>query len=177
MQANPRTIRTTLDWLYRISGGLAAVSLLLILSLIVAEMIARWTGFSLPGSSNYAGYSMAAASFLAMAYTLNQGAHIRVNLFLSRLGRYRRIGEIWCFAVGAVLVSYFAYYAIKTTYWSYKLNDISQGQDATPIWIPQLAMCLGTTVFAIAMIDRLHDLLTGDLSPSAEQAIEDHHME
>jgi hypothetical protein len=69
------------------------------------------------------------------------------------------------------------YYAVKTTYWSYKLNDISQGQDATPIWIPQLAMCLGTTVFAIAMIDRLHGLLTGNLSQSAEQAIEDHHME
>jgi TRAP-type C4-dicarboxylate transport system permease small subunit len=165
MQAKPGTIRTALDWLYRISGGLAAVSLLLILGLIVTEMIARWTGFSVPGSSNYAGYSMAAA------------AHIRVNLFLSRLGRYRRIGEIWCFAVGAVLVSYFAYYAVKTTYWSYKLNDISQGQDATPIWIPQLAMCLGTTVFAIAMIDRLHGLLTGKLSQSAEQAIEDHHME
>ena len=173
----PEQSRAVLDWLYRVSGGLAAAFLLLILVLIVAEMIARWTGFSLPGSSNYAGYSMAAASFFALAYTLNQGAHIRVNLILSRLGRYRRIGEIWCFGVGVVLVSYFAYYAIKTTYWSYKLNDISQGQDATPLWIPQIAMSFGTTIFAIAMIDRLYGLLAGKWSQSTKQAIEDHHME
>lgn len=177
METKPGNVRLALDWLYRVSGGLAAVFLFLILCLIVTEMIARWTGFSVPGSSNYAGYSMAAASFLAMAYTLNHGAHIRVNLLLSRLGRYRRIGEIWCFAVGAVLVSYFAFYAVKTTYWSYKLNDISQGQDATPIWIPQLAMCLGITVFAIAMIDRLHGLLTDKSLQAVGQTIEDHHME
>ncbi len=163
-------VRAVLDRLYQLCGALAAICLLLILAFIVAEMIARWTGISLPGSSSYAGYSMAGATFLAMAHTLNYGAHIRVKLFLLRLGRFRRWGEIWCFAVGAALVSYFAWFAIKTAYWSYKLNDISQGQDATPLWIPQLMMCIGTTVFAIAMIDNLLQLLFGGLSAEERRA-------
>ena len=163
-------VRAGLDRLYQFCGALAAICLLLILAFIVAEMIARWTGISLPGSSSYAGYSMAGATFLAMAHTLNNGAHIRVKLFLTRLGRFRRWGEIWCFAVGTALVSYFAWFAIKTAYWSYKLNDISQGQDATPLWIPQLTMCIGTTVFAIAMIDNLLQLLFGGLSAEERRA-------
>ena len=40
-------------------------------------------------------------------------------------------------------------------HWSRKLNDISQGLDATPIWIPQLSMAIGTTVLAVAVVDNL----------------------
>ena len=87
------------------------------------------------GGPDYAGYFMAGASFFAFAYALNNGNHIRVTLVLGTLGKYRRIGEIWCFAMATLLAVYWARYAIKITYWSYKLNDISQGQDATPIWI------------------------------------------
>jgi len=170
-------VRAGLDRLYRLCGALAAIFLLLILVLIVVEMIARWTGVSLPGSSSYAGYSMAGATFLAMAYTLNHGAHIRVKIFLARLGRFRRWGEIWCFAVGTLLVSYFAWFAIKTAYWSYKLNDISQGQDATPLWIPQLTMCIGTTVFAIAMIDNLLQLLCGNAAAAGGSSAADRRTE
>ena len=38
---------------------------------------------------------------------------------------------------------------------SYQFHDISTSNDATPLWIPQLSMALGTTVLAIAFIDEL----------------------
>ena len=44
---------------------------------------------------------------------------------------------------------------------SYAFNDISTGLDATPLWIPQLGMAIGTTVFALAFAVDLVDLLTG----------------
>ena len=44
---------------------------------------------------------------------------------------------------------------------SYQLNDISQGQDATPLWIPQLVMAIGGTLFALALVDRLVQVATG----------------
>ena len=109
----------------------------------------------MPGATNYAGYCMAESSFLMLAYALNQGAHIRMSLVLGKLGRYRRIGEIWCYGVAAVTATFFARYAIKTNYWSWKFNDVSQGQDAWPIWIPQLVMSLGTVLLAIALWDHL----------------------
>jgi hypothetical protein len=34
-------------------------------------------------------------------------------------------------------------------------NDVSQGNDATPLWIPQIAMAVGAIVLLIAMVDDL----------------------
>ena len=177
MGAFGRRLRPILDGLYNLCGGIGAVFLLLILCIIVVQMVARWTGFTVPGSTDYAGYAMAGASFFAMAYALNHGAHIRVSLFLSRLGRRRRWAELWCFGIGTVLAGYFAYYAIKGTYWSFKLNDISQGQDATPLWIPQLSMSVGVSVLALALADHFCRILFGGTGKLGDQAAADQHSE
>ncbi|MCP4383411.1 MAG: TRAP transporter small permease subunit [Hyphomicrobiales bacterium] len=152
-------LRRFLDGLYFLGGVIGALFLIAILVLIVIQMLARWTGEVFPGAPDYAGYSMAAASFFAFAYALNQGSHIRVSILLSALGKWRRWGEIWCFGLGALLASYFAWYAVRTTYLSYKLNDISQGQDAWPIWIPQLSMAAGTILLALCFWDNLMQLI------------------
>lgn len=167
-----QTLRVWLDRLYDMAGALAAFCLVALLIIICLQMIARWSGLIFLGSTAYAGYCMAAASFFALAHTLNHGGHIRVSLFLSQLGRYRRFAEIWCFGIGSVLAVFLAYYAIKAVRVSIMLNDISQGQDATPIWIPQVPMALGATLFAIAMIDRLIRILTGDSYQLGKGAIE-----
>jgi Tripartite ATP-independent periplasmic transporters, DctQ component len=88
-----RRLRPWLDRLYDLCGGLAALFLIVLLLIIVAQMAARWSGQQFPGSTDYAGYCMAAASFLALAHTLNRGAHIRVALLLTRLGRWRRLAS------------------------------------------------------------------------------------
>lgn len=153
-------IRKFLDGLYTAGGVAAALCLVAILVLIVIQMLARWTGEVFPGAPDYAGYCMAAASFFAFAHALNRGAHIRVSILLNALGpRMRRIMELWCFGIATALAWYFAYYAARTTHFSYKFNDISQGQDATPIWIPQMAMVIGTVIFAIAATDHLISVL------------------
>ena len=154
-----RGLRRGLDALYLASGIAAALFLIAILAIIILQMLARWTGQVFPGATDYAGYCMAAASFLAFAYALNHGAHIRVSLFLSALGSHRKWGEIVCFGLGAVIATYFARYAVKGTYWSWKLRDISQGLDATPIWIPQLAMSFGTVLLAICFWDNFIRLI------------------
>ena len=158
-----RRMRRILDALYTAGGVLAAVCLVGILSIIVLQMSARWFGEVFPGSTDYAGYLMAAASFFAFAHALNHGAHIRVSILLNALGRWRRWGEIWCFGIGSMLSVYFAYYAVKATYWSHKLGDISQGQDAMPMWIPQIPMAVGTVLLAVCFVDNLIRLIaTGD---------------
>lgn len=162
MSTGLRAVRRGLDALYFGCGLVAAACLIAILVLIVLQMAARWTGQVFPGATNYAGYAMAAASFFAFAHALNRGAHIRVSILLNAVGTTGRwILEIWCFAIGTALAWYLARYTVKAVYWSWKLNDVSQGQDATPIWIPQLAMAAGAIVFAIALTDHLvHVLFT-----------------
>ena len=89
-----RLLRKTLDTLYLAGGVLGGLFLITILGLIVAQMVARWTGQVFPGATNYAGYSMAGASFFSLAYALNKGAHIRVTLVLGALGIYDIISSM-----------------------------------------------------------------------------------
>lgn len=171
-----RLLRKSLDALYLAGGILGALFLISILVLIVLQMGARWTGTVFPGSTDYAGYCMAASSFFALAYALNHGAHIRVTLLLNGMGTWRRYGEIWCYAVAAVIATIFARYAVKANIWSAKLHDISQGQDATPLWIPQIAMSAGTILLAIALWDHLIRILLtshAGVQPSAVDGRED----
>ena len=123
-------------------------------------MIARWTGEVFPGAASYAGYAMAAASFLAFANALNRGAHIRVSILLNALPKGpKRLLEIWCFGLAAVIAWYFTYYAYWFVYWSWKFNEISQSQDATALWIPQSVMVVGGGILAIALTDNLLQLV------------------
>lgn len=154
-----RILRRLLDALYLGAGGLAALSLLALLLVIIAAMAARWLGLQFPGGTEYAAYLLASSSFLALALALRRGAHIRVGLLLNALGPRRRWGELWCWAIGSALGGYFAWYSVAMVRWSYKLHDISQGQDATPLWIPQLTMAAGAVIFTIAMLDGLVSLL------------------
>jgi len=159
-----RALRRGLDALYLISGVGAALCLIVILALIVIQMLARWTGEVFPGAPDYAGYAMAAASFLAFASALNRGAHIRVSILLNAVPNgLRRWLELWCFGVGTAIMWYFVWYAQKFVYWSWKFNEISQGQDRTPLWIPQSLMLIGAIILAIALTDHLlHVIFRGD---------------
>lgn len=152
-------MRNFLDRLYTASGALAALCLMVLLGIIVAQMICRWLGVSFPGSTAYAGYFMAASSFLAFAYALNADSHIRVSLFLNALGERRYWAELWCFAIGTLASGYMAYYAVRLVQGSIRWNDISQERDAMPLWIPQIPVAIGAILLAICFLDNFISLI------------------
>jgi len=170
-----RSLRAVLDALYRLGGVLAAISLFGVFVIIVAQMVARWSGVSLRGSTDYAGYLMAASAFLAFATALDRGYHIRVTMLHAALGkRLGRWAEVWAFGVGTTIAVYVAWYACKAVVWSRKLGDLSQGLDATPLWIPQTTMAAGAILLAVAFLDHfLRVLVTGrhGVGDVAEDAI------
>lgn len=172
-----RTIRRALDALYFGCGVIAAGFLVVMLGIIVAQMLARWTGHVFPGATSYAGYAMAGASFFAFAHALNRGAHIRVGLLLTAVGRHRRWLELWCFAIGTAAAWFLARYAINMVWWSWKLGDVSQGQDATPLWIPQSLMAFGSVVFAIALTDHLLRIIFAGDHGIRSDTVEQSHAE
>ena len=145
-----------LDRLYGASAALAAVAMVMLLVMVLLSIASRQLGFNVPGVDAYAGYMMAAAGFLALAHTLKRGEHIRVTLLLSALhGGPRRGLEIWALAAASLLAALFAAYSCKLAWQSYTFHDISTSNDATPLWLPELAMAVGTVVFAIAFVDEL----------------------
>lgn len=150
------TLRRLLDALYNAAAYLAALSLVGTLVMVLVGIAGRWLQFHLPGTDAYAGYCMAAAGFLALAHTLKRGEHIRVTLVLEHVPpRAIRALELWSLAAATALAALFSFYSVRLAVQSWQFNDISTGNDATPLWIPQLTMAFGTLVLLVAFADEL----------------------
>jgi TRAP-type C4-dicarboxylate transport system permease small subunit len=149
-------MRRLLNALYDSAAALAAVCMIGLLAMVMLSVVSRLMGINVRGIDAYAGYLMAGAGFLALAHTFKRGEHIRVTLVLSSFGsKTRRAFEIWCLVVASLLGLLLAYYSCRLAWQSLQFNDISTGNDATPLWIPQLGMAIGAVVFAIAFVDEL----------------------
>jgi TRAP-type C4-dicarboxylate transport system permease small subunit len=162
-----------LDRVYLYAGYLAAFFMVCIFVITMLQIFGRLVGYNPRGLTDYAGYFMGASAFLAFAHTLNRGSHIRIELFLSVMGPARPIVERLSFILSALIGLWFSWYSWSMVYWSYKLGDISQGMDATPIWIPQLSMAIGISLLALSVADHgLRLILTGDHQlPAAPDAL------
>ncbi len=149
-------MRRALDRLYDGCAALAACFMVGLLVAVLLSVIGRQLHFNIPGIDAYAGYLMAGAGFLALAHTLKRGEHIRVTLLIGRLqGTPQRAMELWALFAASLLALLAAFYSVRLAWQSYSFHDISTSNDATPLWIPQLSMALGTAVLAIAFVDEL----------------------
>lgn len=149
-------MRRALDALYDGAAWLAALCMIGLLAMVLLAIASRQFGWHVPGTDAYAGYLMAGAGFLALAHTLKKGEHIRVTLLLTALsGRTRRALEVWALIAATLLALLWAFYACRLAWQSHVFADISTGNDATPLWIPQLGMAAGCVILAIAFVDEL----------------------
>ncbi|WP_298437930.1 TRAP transporter small permease [Ottowia sp.] len=158
-------MRRLLNFLYDACAWLAALCMIGVLVMVLLSILGRQFHFLVPGTDAYAGYFMAASGFLALAHTLKKGEHIRVTLLLSHLhGGARRGLEIWALTAAVLIAGLFAWFSVRLAWQSHAFNDISTGNDATPLWIPQLSMALGAVVLLIAFIDEWVQELRGQRS-------------
>ena len=151
-----KSIDRNLNKLYRISGYIAATFLIFVAVFILIGISSRIFGFYIRGLAEYSGYCMASASFFALAYTFVEGGHIRITLFFEKLsGLKKKIVEIWCLSVASFFSSYLAFYFIKMLIVSYKFQERSEGADEILIWIPQMSVAIGSSIFFISVFHQL----------------------
>ena len=157
-------MRGFLDALYKASGALAAAFIALICVVVSAQVVLNLItklfgtaySYTIPSYADFAGFFLASASFLALAYTLTQGGHIRVTLLIRTFNpAFRMAAELFSLGIGAVLSGIATYYMIRLNIESYSYGDLSFGIIAIPIWIPQLAVSLGLVILTIAFVDLL----------------------
>jgi TRAP-type C4-dicarboxylate transport system permease small subunit len=168
-------IRTSLDRLYLWSGYLAAFFLAAIGFSVVVQIVARMAGKTVE-STEFAGFCLAASSFLGLAHTFRSGTHIRVSLLIQRaVGRSRRAVEIWCCSASVLAVGYLAVHATLFAWESYEFGDLSPGLLAIPFWIPQSGMALGLILMTVGLIDETVSIIQGNepaYETNAETALE-----
>lgn len=167
-------MRRVLDTLYRAAGGLAALFIVAIVALVFAQVILNLAdkitaavtgaglGITIPSYADFTGFFLAAASFLALAYTLRAGGHIRVTLVTRALSaRARHATETAVTAVALAMTGFGTYYMALLVVESYEFGDKSAGMVSVPLWIPQIPVALGLFILALALADELVGLLRG----------------
>lgn len=155
-------MRKLLDGVYTGSGllsaGLIAAICLLVTAQVVLNLVTKYGPFdvnlTIPSYADFAGYMLAASSFLALAYTLTRGGHIRVTMVLNAMpARLRLVSESLCLALGAAVAGFASYYMYLLTHESYEFGDMSSGIIAIPLNIPQSAVLAGLVILTIALVD------------------------
>jgi len=155
-QESTAMLRHTLDRLYLTAGVVAGICIALMALLILAQIIGRWFNVIIPSTEDFSGFLLAAASFLALAYTLRSGGHIRVSLLVAHLHvRKRFYAELLSLAIGLALALYTAWWTALLVIESYEFGEVGSGYVPVPLWIPQIPMALGLGILAIALLDEL----------------------
>ncbi|OZI49830.1 TRAP transporter small permease [Bordetella genomosp. 4] len=166
-------MRRLLDTLYGAAGLLAGLCMIGVLISVLISIIGRQIDWHVAGIDAYAGYFMAGAGFLALASTFKHGEHIRVTLLLNSLAaRGNRRLDIFALCAGTLLAAAFAFFSIKLMLDSHTYNDVSTSNDATPLWIPQISMAVGTVLFLVSLVDELIRRLHGLPAPTSHQTHE-----
>jgi len=155
-------MRRLLDRLYTGSGIAAGLCIVLMALLILAQIVGRWFDIVIPSTEDFSGFLLAAASFMALAYTLRSGGHIRVTLVIGHIhGGVRHLLEGIILLLALLLVGYATGSCTYLVYESWLFDELSQGYIPVPLWIPQLPMALGLLILSTALLDELILLLRG----------------
>lgn len=149
-------MRPVLNALYRASAVLACLFLIAIAFLTLLSVVARVFDLAIYSLDEFAGWSMAASTFLGLASTLRNNEHIRVSLLLERLspGR-RRFAEFACLLFATAFMCMFGWQTASSVIMSYDFGEVTQGMVPVPFWIPQSSMAIGAVIMFVALADDL----------------------
>ena len=146
----------SLDVLYKAAGFLAGVFLVAIAVIVTAQIAARFFDAIIPSADQFAGFCLAATSFLGLAHAFRSGGHIRVTLFVRPLrGRLGRAFLILALAIGAAISGILAWHIVRMVIQNMLRGEVTLGLVPVPLWLPQLGMAVGVVLFAVAMIEDL----------------------
>tara|TARA_Y100001970_G_scaffold11299_1_gene13151 strand:+ start:5970 stop:6461 length:492 start_codon:yes stop_codon:yes gene_type:complete len=151
-----KKIDISLKIIYKFSGYIAAFFLILVAVFILTGIASRIFGFYIRGLSEYSGYCMAASSFFALSFTFVEGGHIRITLFLEKAsGIKKKFLENWCLIIASFYSGYLAFYFLKMLKISYQFQERSEGADEILIWIPQISVAIGSSIFFVCVFHHL----------------------
>lgn len=132
-------------------SGLVIVSLVL---LILIEIFIRYSfDMSTMIADEYSGYLYLASIFLGLAYTFNEKAHIRINIVTSRLNKKaNRVIDIIAGLISTLVLSFAFYRTVLFAYDSYELEMLSEAVSETPLYLTQIVMPLGLSLFILSTL-------------------------
>jgi TRAP-type C4-dicarboxylate transport system permease small subunit len=140
-------------WLIDVSIALCGAMLVAMVLLVASDVICRSVfGFDLEVTEELAGYMLVAFSFLSLAGCAAHGAYHRVEMLTGRLSqpmRHRLNIVFMITSLGLALV--LDYELTELVLSSYTDDVVAPTLLATPLWIPQLSLPIGTSLLCVAL--------------------------
>jgi len=135
----------------------AYLSSLLLVSLVLLILIEIFIRYFFDMSTmiadEYSGYIYLASIFLGLAYTFNENAHIRINILTSKMGKKtNKIIDVLAGLITLVVLTFTLVRSILFTYDSYEMEMVSESVSATPLYLTQLVMPLGISLFILSVL-------------------------
>lgn len=149
-----QTLFHLIDRLCKIGAYLSGILLVGLVALILLEIFLRsFFNISTMIADEYSGYLYLASIFLGLAYTFLKDGHIRINIVTSKLNKR---GNFYADIIAAIItflvLAFILYRTILFTYDSYSLEMLSEAVSETPLYLTQIVMPIGTTLFLLATI-------------------------
>jgi TRAP-type C4-dicarboxylate transport system permease small subunit len=164
-------MRRFLNALYALGAGLAALALLGIFLIMMAQVVMRV--LQLPAADDISAYLCVATTLFALAATFKRGELIRVGMGIERLSTAGRcVAESLVLMLAACVIAYVTRWTFADMLLSWEIEEVAQGTVAIPLWIPKLAMPLGAGLLLVAILDELVTVLRGS-NPGYVVAAED----
>ena len=152
------------------SGSLAGLAYGAIAALMTADIALRGLGLGTLGwLTELTEYLLYAATFLAAAWALRQGAHVRVDILLVQLGPRRarlleQAMDVIGLAVALVLLGFGAAAVLE----AWRAGAVQYRNWATPEWLLLLPLPLCGLMLAVEFVLRLRRVpeATRDVAPA-----------
>ncbi len=147
----------------RLAAWLSGLILIAMVVHILVEIVLRsFFDTSTYVLDEFIGYGVAAMTFLTLAYALEEGSLIRVNIVLSRTrGRARRGLEILCAGSTLVLACYLGWYVFRNWKRDWDRGAVSPSIAEVPMWIPEGLVLVGFVLFVLQLAAYLVRLVAG----------------
>jgi TRAP-type C4-dicarboxylate transport system permease small subunit len=169
-----KIIQNVVFTISRYAAYLAAAICIYMLVHILLEIVVRsFLGTSTYCMDEFVGYAVGTMAFLALGYSLETGALIRVNLLLKHLdGWIRRGVELFCCVTTLLGMAVPMYYFFVSARRFYIRGTTSATWADVPTWIPEACFLVGMVLFWIQLLAYTLRVVTGQIDLRTERAVQ-----
>lgn len=156
-----KAISITSTTLNKMAAAVSATLLVLMVTLILVEIVLRFFSRSTFMTDVLVGHGVAAITFLALAWALEQGSMIKISAITQNLGRVSGfLAEAFSIALSQVIVLWLMYFVWRSVVKLWSRGTTSEHYLPIPLWIPETIFFVGLALLALQLLVKFLRLIT-----------------
>lgn len=138
-----------------VATTLSLISVAALLVYVTASTVGRALDlFTLKGANDIGGYLIVSVFYLGLAVSFRNGAFLRVPVLYERVrGTPRRVLDVVLYLIALGYVVLLDVYFWREIHHAYEFDITALGILETPLYIPQLALGIGTAALAVQILE------------------------